>query len=80
MKFAVIAHRRSATNEALVAAARAWGLDSELADPRRALTLLEPGDVALGRLDVRAELDGSRPAAWKCGTLQAPSSSPTTSC
>jgi len=58
MKFAVIAHRRSATNEALVAAARAWGLDSELADPRRALTLLEPGDVALGRLDVRAELDG----------------------
>ena len=58
MKFAVIAHRRSATNEALVAAARAWGLDSELADPRRALTLLEPGDLALGRLDVRAELDG----------------------
>ena len=58
MKFAVVAHRHSATNEALVAAARAWGLDSELADPRRALTLLEPGDVALGRLDVRAELDG----------------------
>ena len=58
MKFAVVAHRRSATNEALVAAARAWGLDSELVDPRRALTLLEPGDVALARLDVREELDG----------------------
>src|SRR5262245_33704523 len=58
MRFAVVAHRRSATNEALVAAARAWGLDSELVDPHRALSLLEPGDVALARLDVRQELDG----------------------
>jgi RimK family alpha-L-glutamate ligase len=58
MKFAVVAHRRSTTNEALVAAARAWGLDSELLDPRRALTSLEPGDVALARLDVREGLDG----------------------
>jgi len=58
MKFAVVAHRRSATNEALVAAARAWGLDSELLDPHTALTSLEPGDVALARLDVRAGLDG----------------------
>jgi glutathione synthase/RimK-type ligase-like ATP-grasp enzyme len=58
VKFAVVAHRRSATNDALVAAARAWGLESELVDPHRALTSLEPGDVALARLDVRAELDG----------------------
>jgi [lysine-biosynthesis-protein LysW]--L-2-aminoadipate ligase len=58
MKFAVVAHRRSATNDALVAAARAWGLDSELLDPHRALTSLQPGDVALGRLDVREGLDG----------------------
>jgi RimK family alpha-L-glutamate ligase len=58
VKFAVVAHRRSATNDALVAAARAWGLDSELVDPRRALTSLEPGDVALARLDVREGLDG----------------------
>ena len=58
MKFAVVAHRRSATNEALVAAARAWGLDSELLDPQRALHVLEPGDVALARLDVREGLDG----------------------
>jgi [lysine-biosynthesis-protein LysW]--L-2-aminoadipate ligase len=58
MKFAVVAHRRSATNEALVAAARAWGLDSELFDPHTALTSLEPGDVALARLDVREGLDG----------------------
>ncbi len=58
MKFAVVAHRRSTTNEALVAAARAWGLDSELVDPHTALTSLEPGDVALARLDVREGLDG----------------------
>jgi glutathione synthase/RimK-type ligase-like ATP-grasp enzyme len=63
VKFAVVAHRRSATNRALVAAARAWGLDSELLDPHRALTSLEPGDVALARLDVRADLDGI-----ECGT------------
>ena len=90
MKFAVVAHRRSATNEALVAAARAWGLDSELLEPHTALTSLEPGDVALARLDVRegstasraapASWSGSRPAASTCGILREPSSSPTTSC
>src|SRR5262249_22912766 len=58
MKFAVVAHRRSPTNEALVAAARALGLDSELVDPHRALTSLEPGDVALARLDILEGLDG----------------------
>ncbi len=58
MKFAVVAHRRSATNDALVAAARAWGLESELVEPQRVLALLEPGDVALARLDVREGLDG----------------------
>ena len=63
MKFAVIAHRRSATNNALVTAARSWGLESELVDPHRALSLLEPGDLALARLDVREELDGI-----ECGT------------
>jgi [lysine-biosynthesis-protein LysW]---L-2-aminoadipate ligase len=58
MKFAVVAHRRSTTNDALVAAARAWGLESEVIDPHRALAHLEPGDVALARLDVREQLDG----------------------
>src|SRR2546430_15392922 len=58
MKFAVVAHRHSATNEALVAAAHAWGLDSELLEPHTALTSLEPGDIALARLDVREGLDG----------------------
>jgi RimK family alpha-L-glutamate ligase len=58
VKFAVVAHRRSATNVALVDAARAWGLDSNILEPQRALTLLEPGDVALARLDIREGLDG----------------------
>ena len=58
MKFAVVAHRRSATNDALVSAARACGLDAMLVEPRRALSLLEPGDLALARLDVREGLDG----------------------
>jgi RimK family alpha-L-glutamate ligase len=58
MKFAVVAHRRSATNEALAAAARACGFDAGVLVPSRALALLEPGDVALARLDVRESLDG----------------------
>ena len=58
MKFAVVAHRRTGTNDALVAAARAWGADAQLVHPARALALLEPGDIALARLDVREELDG----------------------
>jgi RimK family alpha-L-glutamate ligase len=58
VKFAVVAHRRSATNDLLVAAARAWGRESEILRPQRALALLEPGDVALARLDVREGLDG----------------------
>lgn len=58
MKFAVVAHRHSATNDALVAAAAAWGLEAAVVDPRRALALLEPGDIALARLDVREQLDG----------------------
>ena len=58
MKFAVVAHRHSATNDALVAAAIGSGLEAEVVDPHRALAMLEPGDLALARLDVREELDG----------------------
>lgn len=53
-----MAHRRSPTNDALAAAARACGLEAEVFAPRRALAELEPGDVALARLDVRRSLDG----------------------
>jgi len=58
MKLAVVAHRRSATNEALATAARSCGIEAEVLEPQRALVALGPGDVALARLDVRDELDG----------------------
>jgi RimK family alpha-L-glutamate ligase len=56
MRFAVVAHRLSETNTALAAAAGGVVLT-----PRRALATLEPGDVALVRLDVRESLDGVEP-------------------
>jgi RimK family alpha-L-glutamate ligase len=58
MRFVVIAHRCTETNEALAAAAEALGVTAAVLPPRDALRILEPGDVALGRLDVREGLDG----------------------
>jgi RimK family alpha-L-glutamate ligase len=58
MRFAVVAHRSSETNERLAAAAAELGFDATVLPPREALRLLEPGDLALGRLDVREKLDG----------------------
>jgi glutathione synthase/RimK-type ligase-like ATP-grasp enzyme len=58
MQFAVVAHRPSDTNYALAGAAASLGLPATVLPPRDALRALEPGDIALGRLDVRDELDG----------------------
>lgn len=58
MRFVVVAHTRSETNDALAGAAASLGLPALVLSPRDALRTLEPGDVALGRLDVREELDG----------------------
>ena len=58
MQFAVVAHRTSETNDALAGAAASLGLPATVLSPRDALRTLEPGDIALGRLDVREELDG----------------------
>lgn len=58
MQFAVVAHTRSDTNDALAGAAASLGLPASVLSPRDALRILEPGDIALGRLDVRDELDG----------------------
>jgi RimK family alpha-L-glutamate ligase len=58
MRFGVVAHRRSETNDSLERAAASFGLHAAVVAPRDALRILEPGDVALGRLDVRATLDG----------------------
>ena len=58
MQFAVVAHRTSVTNDALAGAAASLGLPASVLSPRDALRTLEPGDIALGRLDVRDSLDG----------------------
>jgi RimK family alpha-L-glutamate ligase len=58
VRFVVLAHSRSETNVALAAAAASLGVDGDVLSPRDALRLLGPGDVALGRLDVRDGLDG----------------------
>jgi RimK family alpha-L-glutamate ligase len=58
MRFVVVAHRRSETNAALAGAAEALRLPASVLPPRDALRTLQPGDVALGRLDVREALDG----------------------
>src|SRR5437899_4210067 len=58
MRFVVVAHRCSETNDALAGAAASLGLPASVLTPRDALRILEPGDVALGRLDVREVLDG----------------------
>ena len=58
MKLAIVAHRDSETNTALVAAGQALGVPTLRLAPRDVLRSLEPGDIALGRLDVRETLDG----------------------
>jgi [lysine-biosynthesis-protein LysW]--L-2-aminoadipate ligase len=58
VRFAIVAHRSTDTNEALAAAAESLGAAAAVLAPRDALRVLQPGDVALGRLDVREGLDG----------------------
>ena len=57
MAFAIVAHSQTETNLALAAA---WHASESygVLDPREALRILGPGDVALARLDVRRTLDG----------------------
>jgi RimK family alpha-L-glutamate ligase len=57
MIFALVAQHATGTNVAL--ASRSWpGAESMILTPREALERLQPGDVALGRLDVKPTLDG----------------------
>lgn len=58
MRLAIVAHRTTETNAALLAAGEALGIHTVLLTPREALHSLRPDDVALGRLDVRETLDG----------------------
>jgi RimK family alpha-L-glutamate ligase len=64
---ALVAHRESATNRALAAAVP--GRQGVILTPTEALARLEPGDVALGRLDVRPTLDGVERGLWALGAL-----------
>jgi RimK family alpha-L-glutamate ligase len=66
--FALVAHRQSWTNAALLA--RPWpGRSSVRLTPYAALHRLGPGDVALGRLDVRPTLDGVEDGLWMLDVL-----------
>jgi ribosomal protein S6--L-glutamate ligase len=66
--FALVAHRPSWTNAALLA--RPWpGRQSVRLTPYEALARLVPGDVALGRLDVRETLDGVEDGLWTLDVL-----------
>jgi RimK family alpha-L-glutamate ligase len=58
MRFGIVAHRLTDTNARLAGAAATLGIPSPVLGPREALRTLEPGDVALGRLDVLESLDG----------------------
>ena len=58
MRLAIVAHRSSDTNDALVAAGEALGVHTVRLTPREALHSLRPGDAALARLDVLETCDG----------------------
>lgn len=70
MLFALVAQRRTPTNVALAAAAPR-GVDARILSPEQAASLLQPGAVALGRLDVADGLDGVEDGLWALGSLSA---------
>ena len=70
MRIAVVAQSPSPTNDALVRAGAQRG-DWSLLTPVEALTRLEPGDCAIGRIDVLPTLDGVDEGLWALGTLEA---------
>jgi RimK family alpha-L-glutamate ligase len=70
MRLALVALRRTPTNESLAQAdvnGRRW----EAMTPEEALDRLRPGDAALGRLDVLPTIDGIDDGMWALGALQA---------
>lgn len=70
MRFAIVAHRAGETNTGLIT--RRWSqYEPMLVEPRAALRALGPGDAALGRLDVRAALDGIEDGLWALSELAA---------
>ena len=70
MLLALVAQRRTPTNVALAAAAPR-GVEARILSPQQASSLLQPGGVALGRLDVADSLDGVEDGLWALGSLAA---------
>lgn len=70
MLLAIVAQRRTPTNAAL-AAAVPRGVDARILTPAQAASLLQPGAVVLGRLDVADGLDGVEDGLWALGSLAA---------
>ncbi|MBA2361048.1 MAG: hypothetical protein H0V79_08995, partial [Actinobacteria bacterium] len=69
MRIAIVAHRATTTNSALIAAA-VPGLDVCLLGPVEAVRELGDGDLALGRLDVTKSLDGIELGLWELARLE----------
>jgi RimK family alpha-L-glutamate ligase len=63
MRLGIVAHHASPTNLALAGEAPP-GVEATVLPPLAALHVLRPGDVALGRLDVRATVDGVEEGLW----------------
>lgn len=81
MRLGIVAHRATSTNLALAAEAQP-GVEAIVLPPLAALHLLRPGDVALGRLDVRESVDGVEDGLWHlerlaCAGVTVFNSSPT---
>jgi hypothetical protein len=60
-RMTIAAHRRGGTNDELVRAWLASGIDTRVLIPERALVEVSPGEVVLARLDVLDTLDGIEP-------------------
>jgi RimK family alpha-L-glutamate ligase len=69
-RLVIIAHNVNSTNRGLLGAAKAFGLDAVVLTPEQAARRLRPGDVALGRLDVRPTLDGPERGLNKLRALE----------
>jgi [lysine-biosynthesis-protein LysW]--L-2-aminoadipate ligase len=70
MRLALITCRSTPTNDALVERSPRNARWQQMT-PRQALEVLQPGDAALGRLDVLPTLDGMDDGLWALGTLAA---------
>jgi len=70
MRIAIVSGAPSPTDREL-ASVRARGLEVVHLTPGEAVGSLAPGDVVLGRLDVRPELDGVDDGLWSLGVLAA---------